>query len=44
MTGEASETDPLVEFHGHKSADSDTTYWVDPVTCVRRNCCPGARR
>ena len=35
VTGEASETDPLVEFNGHKAADSDATYWVDPVTCVR---------
>ena len=34
VTGEASDTDPLVEMNGHKSPDSDTTYWVDPVTCV----------
>ena len=34
VTGETSDTDPLVELSGHKAADSDATYWVDPVTCV----------
>ena len=35
VTGEASESDPLVELNGHKSAESDATYWVDPARRAR---------